>query len=227
MSPFGSAIRARFSATVRSGNACRPPIFRNAFCFVSLPKYRLRGFHRSWAWPNGGPPSSIWFAQSREDAFGSGNTERARTTTTVVNGRFTVKLACQGLPHPASGLKDRAECAGDPPRPPSWPVTCPSRRVRRSTATDRTSSVLMKLFILRPASGGSTGTWRGIPLAREVTGSTTANPAGPWLKVSTETTSAGRTPACSWPRVGFRSTIQISPREGCRVVIRRPIRQTE
>jgi hypothetical protein len=36
--------------------------------------------------------------------------------------------------------------------------------VRRSTATERTSSALMKLFIARPASGGSTGTWRRIPL---------------------------------------------------------------
>lgn len=45
-----------------------------------------------------------------------------------------------------------------------------------------------------------------------VRGRTTHKPAGPWWNRSTEITRQGRWPACSCPRVGFRSASQVSAR---------------
>src|SRR5713101_3704327 len=55
-------------------------------------------------------------------------------------------------------------------------------------------------------------------------GRTITNPAGLLLKVSTETTNAGRRPACSCPLVGSKSTIHTSPRAGFVVLIPPPHR---
>ncbi len=54
--------------------------------------------------------------------------------------------------------------------------------------------------------GGDTATCSGTPFARLVIGKTTTSPPGPCLKRSTDTTTAGRVPACSWPRTGARLT---------------------
>jgi hypothetical protein len=48
----------------------------------------------------------------------------------------------------------------------------------------------------------------------DVSGSVITNPAGPALKASSLTTSTGRAPDCSCPRLGLRSASQISPRIG-------------
>src|SRR5882762_2790275 len=90
--------------------------------------------------------------------------------------------------------------------------TLPKRLTSLSFETDLMSSHLTKLVIDKPPSGGSILTWNGIPLTFEVIGSSTIRSAGPLLNASTETTNAGRLPACSCPLVGSRLTNQISPR---------------
>ena len=92
--------------------------------------------------------------------------------------------------------------------------TSPQRLIRRSVETDRISSAFAKLRCCTPPSGGSKETCNGIPLSLVVNGRITINPAGPWLKMSVDTTSPGRTPACSWPLAGLRFINQISPRDG-------------
>jgi hypothetical protein len=65
-----------------------------------------------------------------------------------------------------------------------------------------------------PPSGGDRGTWDGIGRSVEVIGSRITRSAGPLLNSSSEMTTAGRRPACSWPMVGARFTSQTSPRRG-------------
>ena len=56
----------------------------------------------------------------------------------------------------------------------------------------------------RPPSGGVIGTCQGTPRQVDVIGRTMARRGGLALKRSTEITSTGRRPACSWPAVGSR-----------------------
>src|SRR2546425_928577 len=43
------------------------------------------------------------------------------------------------------------------------------------------------------------------------------SPAGPWLKRSSDTTRAGRRPACAWPLTGLKSVSHTSPRLGATI----------
>src|SRR5579884_2478703 len=86
--------------------------------------------------------------------------------------------------------------------------------MNRTFAIDRMASHIMKLVCRTPPSGEVTSTCQGMPRARVVTGRTTTRPAGPELKRSADITITGLRPACSCPRVGSKSTNQISPRTG-------------
>lgn len=92
-------------------------------------------------------------------------------------------------------------------------ATAPQALSSRSLEIDRTASHIAYDVSRTPPSGGSIWTWSGIPRRVVVNGTTMTKFARPRLKLSADTTKAGRIPACSCPRVGFRLTIQISPRE--------------
>jgi hypothetical protein len=93
-------------------------------------------------------------------------------------------------------------------------LTGPSRRRRRRRETDRMASQRTALSRSNPPSGGDRDTWDGIGRSVEVIGNRITRSAGPLLNSSSEITTAGRRPACSWPMVGARFTSQSSPRRG-------------
>jgi hypothetical protein len=97
----------------------------------------------------------------------------------------------------------------------------PQQSTTRRWSTDRIASQRMVLVKWRPPSGGLTGTCRGKGRTRDVIGCTTARPAGPVLKGSTERTNTGRRPPCSCPKVGSKSASQTSRRFLIGVGVRR------
>jgi len=66
----------------------------------------------------------------------------------------------------------------------------PILSIDRALEMDRMSSHLIRLRSERPPSDGVTATWERICLARELSGRTTARPAGPRLNASRERMSA-------------------------------------
>ena len=99
--------------------------------------------------------------------------------------------------------------------------TRPQRAINRSRETDRSASQRMADSTLTPPSGGRMTTCVAMPRRGFVTGTANPRSAGPALKRFTESTSAGRPPDCSRPRVGLKSTSQISPRYGGALTSRR------
>src|SRR4051812_217121 len=73
---------------------------------------------------------------------------------------------------------------------------------------------MMTLGLIRPPSGGLIGMWLGSPRSVPVTGITMISPLGPPFRALSETTRAGRMPACSLPTVGLKLTPHTSPRAG-------------
>ncbi len=88
------------------------------------------------------------------------------------------------------------------------------RQRNRSVEMERIPSLSTNERIGRPPSGGAMGTSNGLPRSRRVTGITIAKPEGPSFMRPAETTTAGRSPPCSWPPTGSKATCQTSPRRG-------------
>ena len=90
----------------------------------------------------------------------------------------------------------------------------PNRWTSRSVETERRASHRTVQSTFVPPSGARIATCMGMSRIRLVIGTTRTSFAGPWLKASTEKMRTVLRPACSCPRVGFRSASQISPRCG-------------
>src|SRR5260221_597846 len=103
--------------------------------------------------------------------------------------------------------------------------TRPRKRSSLIFETERTFSHWMKLSDTKPPSGGLACTCQRTLLCVRVSGMTTTRSAGPSLKISTDTTRAGRTPACSCPSVGSRLRSHTSPREGSALLTSLPVHQ--
>ncbi len=112
------------------------------------------------------------------------------------------------------GQRPRRNRTTSSTRPSVVLETAPDLRTRRSRAIVRTWSARMAERLSSPPSGACTSTCDGMGRTVEVIGRTETSSAGPLLKLSTESTSTGRVPRCSCPRVGFRSANQTSPRRG-------------
>jgi hypothetical protein len=126
---------------------------------------------------------------------------------------FVSSLFSQFSFHKSRRMRRRSSTA-----PRVFRVTTPNLWTSRSLDTDRMSSHFTKLRLVNPPSGDLISTCKGMPFSLVVMGITTTSPAGPWLNRSTETTRPGLLPACSCPRVGFKSISQISPRRGLSIL---------